>query len=42
MTDTERPTGASGGPAPGVNFIHAIIDRDMAEGKYGGRPVLTR
>jgi glutaminyl-tRNA synthetase len=42
MTDTEKPSDAGGGSAAGINFIHAVIERDMAEGKYGGRPVLTR
>jgi glutaminyl-tRNA synthetase len=42
MTDTEKPSDAGGGSATGPNFIHAIIDRDIADGKYGERPVLTR
>ncbi|MDR2132491.1 MAG: glutamine--tRNA ligase, partial [Clostridiales Family XIII bacterium] len=41
MADTEKPSGPVGGPAA-ANFIHAIIDRDLAEDKYAGRPVLTR
>ncbi|MDR2088097.1 MAG: glutamine--tRNA ligase, partial [Clostridiales Family XIII bacterium] len=41
MSDTEKPSGSAGGPVA-ANFIHAIIDRDLAEDKYAGRPVLTR
>jgi glutaminyl-tRNA synthetase len=45
MSDTEKPSnrgGGSDGGATTANFIHAIIDRDLAENKYEGRPVLTR
>jgi glutaminyl-tRNA synthetase len=43
MTDTEKPFEAGGGPAAvSTNFIHAIIEKDLAEDKYGERSVLTR
>ncbi|MDR1573299.1 MAG: glutamine--tRNA ligase/YqeY domain fusion protein, partial [Clostridiales Family XIII bacterium] len=42
MSDTEKPSAPSGGAPAGVNFIHAIIEKDLAEDKYAGRPVHTR
>ncbi|MDR2770460.1 MAG: glutamine--tRNA ligase/YqeY domain fusion protein [Clostridiales Family XIII bacterium] len=41
MSDTEKSSGPGGGPGA-TNFIHAIIDRDLAENKYAERPVITR
>jgi glutaminyl-tRNA synthetase len=42
MTTAEKPLDTGGGPAPAVNFIHAIIDRDLAEGNCGKQSILTR
>ncbi|MDR2354839.1 MAG: glutamine--tRNA ligase/YqeY domain fusion protein [Clostridiales Family XIII bacterium] len=43
MSDTEKPSGPGGGPvAAATNFIHAMIEKDLAEDKYEGRPVITR
>jgi glutaminyl-tRNA synthetase len=43
MSDTEKPFEAGGGSATvSTNFIHAIIEKDLAEDKYRGRAVFTR
>jgi glutaminyl-tRNA synthetase len=39
MSDTEKPSGPA---AAATNFICAIIEKDLAEDKYEGRPVVTR